>query len=171
MIGRPWCTSSGGVVTNGCARGYTQPSYTFQTDSRNGGMGIIDTHSEYSLYDVFDGSLGMSDQGRGFTEPEGSIDFYGFHILPANDNGTYIVQYDGHVGQIDRIEADDYDDVLELVDALMRHVFRAHNYDYRDDKEELVEWAGKIMVDEGDERAEERPDLYVEVPNRPNPDD
>jgi len=130
-------------------------------------MGFIDSHSDYSLYDVVDGSLGMEEQGRGFEEPAGSIDFYGFHILPANDDGTYIVQYDGHVGQIDRIDAADFDDVLELVDHLMSFVFRAHEYDYQGDKEELVEWAGKIMVDEGDDRAEERPDLYLEVPASP----
>jgi hypothetical protein len=119
------------------------------------------------LYDVVNGDLGMSDQGRGYAEPEGAIDFYGFHLLPQNDRGTYVVQYDGHAGRVGMIDSDDFDDVLELVDHLMDFVFEAHHYDYQDDKEELVEWAGKIMVDEGDERAEENPDLYLEVPDAP----
>ena len=130
-------------------------------------MGIIDPWSDHSLYDVLNGDLGMSDQGRGYAEPEGAIDFYGFHLLPQNDDGKYVVQYDGHAGRVDMIDAEDFDDVLELVDHLMDHVFEAHHYDYQDDKEELVKWAGKIMVDEGDERAEENPDLYLEVPERP----
>lgn len=124
-------------------------------------MGIIDTYSEYSLYDVLDGSLGFAN-GR----PEGSIDFYGFHIMPTSrQSNKYVVQYDGHAGAVDHINADEYGDVLELVDELMKHVFEAHHYDYQDDKEELVDWAGKIMVDEGDERAAKNPDLYMEVPH------
>jgi len=131
-------------------------------------MGIIDSHSEYSLYDVLDGTLTLEEQGRGYKEPNGSVDFYGFHIFPVNSEGRFNVQYDGHAGVVGTFNADDYDDVLELVDDLMDYVFEAHHYDYQDDKEELVAWAGKIMVDEGDDRAEERPDLYMEVPERPD---
>lgn len=125
-------------------------------------MGIIDSFSDHSLYDVLDGSLGFDDRGR----PAGSIDFYGFHIMPQNDEGEYVVQYDGHMGRIDRIDANDYDDVLELVDDLMTHVFEAHHYDYQDDKEELVEWAGRIMTDDA-QKAEENPGLYVYIPDDP----
>jgi hypothetical protein len=127
-------------------------------------MGYIDSHSEHSLYDVLDGSLGMSDQGRGYKEPEGAIDFYGFHVFPSNDDGRYTVQYDGHAGSVGTLTADDYDDVLELVDELMSYVFRMQRLRSSDGKEEIVKWAGKIMVDEGDDRAQERPDLYLEVP-------
>jgi hypothetical protein len=125
-------------------------------------MGYIDSHSDHSLYDVFDGSLGF-DGGR----PEGSIDFYGFHLMPSG-TGTYNVQYDGHAGRIDTVDPDDYDDILELVDDLMTHVFEAHHFDYQDDKEALVEWAGKIMTDDK-ERAEQNPELYIHVPrDRPS---
>lgn len=127
-------------------------------------MGIIDTHSEYSLYDILDGSLGMSEQGRGFKEPEGTVDFYGFHVFPTSDNGAYTVQYDGHVGAVDKLYADDYDDVLELVDDLMTHVFEVQHFDYQDDKEALVEYAGKIMTSD-EEKADAHPDLYTYIPD------
>jgi len=130
-------------------------------------MGIIDTHSKHSLYDVVNGDLGVAEQGRGFKEPEGSVDFYGFHIMPQNDDGEYIVQYDGHIGSIDRIDCNDFDDVLGLVDHLMTHVFEAHHHDYQDDKEGLVEWAGKIMTSDP-KRAEEEPELYTHIPDNPS---
>jgi hypothetical protein len=125
-------------------------------------MGIIDPHSEYGLYDILDGTLTLEDQGKGYKEPNGTVDFYGFHIFPSGED-TFTVQYDGHAGSVGSFHPDEFDDVLELVDHLMDYVFRAHNYEYTEDKEELVEWAGKIMVDEGDGRAQERPDLYMET--------
>jgi len=122
-------------------------------------MGIIDTHSDYSLYDIVNGDLGFDDMGRGFQEPEGSIDFYGVHVIPANDKGEYMLQYDGHVGKIDTIQADDYDDVLELVKDLLGYVYEIDELT----TPELVEYAGKIMTHD-EERAEEEPDLYQHVP-------
>jgi hypothetical protein len=128
-------------------------------------MGHIDSHSDHSLYDVLDGSLGF-DNGR----PEGSIDFYGFHLIPTG-TGTYVVQYDGHVGRVGTIDPDEYDEILELVDDLMEYVFKQHHFNYQDDKEELVEWAGEIMTDDK-ERAEQEPGLYIHVPkDRPSPAD
>jgi len=128
-------------------------------------MGIIDPHSEHSLYDILDGSLAFENN-----RPEGSVDFYGFHIMPTTPGGgTYNVQYDGHVGTVGTINSEDYDDVLELVDDLMTHVFRSHEYDYQDDKEALVEWAGKIMTSDKD-RAEENPDLYIDMSKEPVPE-
>lgn len=125
-------------------------------------MGIIDTHSEHSLYDILNGSLGF-DEGR----PEGTVEFYGFHITPAaGDGGRYNVQYDGHAGTVDTIESEDYDDILELVDDLQTHVFHAQQFDYADDKEELVEWAGPILTSDA-EKAEENPDEYIHVPDEP----
>jgi len=123
-------------------------------------MGIIDSHSEYSLYDIVNDNLGFADLGRGFPEPEGSIDFYGIHVFPANDSGEYVLQYDGHVGEIDIIDSDDYDDVLELVDELLMIVGEIDNLT----TPELVEYAGKIMTHDK-ERAEEEPDLYEYVPD------
>ena len=122
-------------------------------------MGIIDTHSEYSLYDVLDGSLGFDD-GR----PEGSVEFYGFHIMPRSRDGSYVVQYDGHVGQVGSVDPDEYDDVLELVDELMTFVFEAQCFDYQDDKEGLVEWAGPIMTHD-EEKADANPELYIHIPH------
>lgn len=119
-------------------------------------MGIIDSHSEYSLYDIVDGTLGFEDH-----QPAGSVEFYGFHILPVSQNkNEYIVQYDGHIGTIDTIRSEEYDDVLELVDDLMTHVFEAHHHDYQGTKKEFVEWAGKIMTD-NKQKAEENPELYI----------
>ena len=125
-------------------------------------MGIIDPWSDHSLYDVLDGSLGFEDH-----QPADAIDFYGFHITPASpDGGSYIVSYDGHVGTVMEFESDDYDDVLELVDDLMDKVFEAHHYDYQDDTEALVEWAGRIQTSDK-QRAEENPDTHIYVPENP----
>jgi len=126
-------------------------------------MGIIDSHSDSSLYDVLNGDLELPDDP--VNEGSGAVEFYGFFIQPqSGSGGTYHVQYDGHAGSVGTIHSEDYDDVLELVDDLMSFVFRAQEYDYQDDKESLVEWAGKIMT--GDEqRAKEDPDLYLHIPD------
>jgi len=120
-------------------------------------MGIIDTHSEYGLYDVVDGTLGIDDA----QQPEGAIDYYGLHIYPINDNGVYKANYDGHLGEIDRIDSDDYDDVLELVRVLADHFAAIQRR--TDDLEALVDYAGKIMTSDED-RAEEQPEIYEYVP-------
>lgn len=123
-------------------------------------MGIIDSHSEYSLYDVLNNDIGF-EHGR----PAGSVDFYGFHVMPVSpDSDRHVVQYDGHAGAVDHVHSSDYDDVLALVDDLMDHVFEAHHYDYQDDKAALVDWAGKIMTSDA-ERADQNPDLYMHVPD------
>ena len=122
-------------------------------------MGIIDSYSDHSLYDVLDGSLGFENN-----QPAGAIDFYGFHITPTSPNGgSYMVSYDGHAGTVDEFKSDDFDDVLELVDHLMSFVLRAGDFDHQDDREALVEWAGKIVTDDP-EKVEERPDLYMKLP-------
>jgi len=122
-------------------------------------MGIIDPHSEYSLYDIVNNDLGFADLGNGYEEPEGSVDFYGIHIFPANDNGEYNLQYDGHVGLIDTIDASDYDDVLELVDELISHVLEIQVRN----RKEIVDYAGKIMTNDK-EKAEAEPGIYQHVP-------
>ena len=128
-------------------------------------MGYIDRFSDNTLYDVLDGNLTM-DIVDGIPDGD-NFEFYGFHIVPQNaDGGVYDVQYDGHAGSVGKIHSDDYDDVLELVDDLMDYVFEVQHYDYQDDKEALVEWAGKIMT-RNKERAEERPDLYIHIPDEP----
>lgn len=127
-------------------------------------MGIICKHSDYSLYDVLNGELTLPEDPMDPDAESTTYDFYGFHLVPTSrEGGSYIVQYDGHAGEVGRIESDDYSDVLELVDDLMEYVFRAQNYRYQDDKEELVEWAGKIMTDK-EKKVGERPDLYLKVP-------
>lgn len=123
-------------------------------------MGIIDPHSEYSLYDVIDGTLGFEDN-----QPAGSVDFYGFHIGPvAPDGSKYQVAYEGHAGTVLEFSPEDYDDVLELVDDLVHLLIESHHYDYQDDREGLVEWAGPFVTHD-QERAQENPKEYVYVPD------
>lgn len=114
----------------------------------------IDSFSEHSLYDILEKDLEAPE--------DNGTEYYGFHIVPQR-GGRYIVQYDGHCGMVMQFENDDYDDVLELVADLNELVFEAHHYDYQDDKEALVEWAGKIMTDDK-EKAEANPELYQHIP-------
>lgn len=125
-------------------------------------MGYIDKFSDKTLYDVLDGNLTIKIEDG---IPNGDrYEFYGFHIVPQNaEGGVYDVQYDGHAGSVGKIHSDDYEDVLELVDDLMDHVFRVQEFHYQHDKEELVEWAGKIMTSDK-ERAEKEPSLYIHIP-------
>jgi len=120
----------------------------------------IDPHSEYSLYDVLENDYKPY-------EGDFHLEYHGFHIIPQG-NGTYHVQLDGHAGSVMSFHRSDYDDVLELVADLNDCVFEYVHYDYQDDKEELVEWAGKIMTGD-EERAEENSDLYLYVPDDPKP--
>lgn len=120
----------------------------------------IDTHSEYSLYDVLENDYEP-------WEDDFHFEYYGFHITPEG-NGRYNVNYDGHAGQVMRFHRDDYDDVLELVADLNDVLLRAQDFDYRDDKKGLVEWAGKIMTSD-EEKAEKNPELYIHVPINPTP--
>jgi hypothetical protein len=121
----------------------------------------IDPYSEYSLYDVVDGSMPMSTVENGEVIESPTIEYMGFHITPSSSD-TYIVQLDGHVGQVMQIDPVEYDDVLELVDDLNSLVVRSYELEYEDDKEALVEWAGPIMTHRTD-RAEDS-DLYIHVP-------
>ena len=115
----------------------------------------IDRHSEYSLYDILENDY----------DPMGDFHFeyYGFHIVPQG-NGQYHAQYDGHAGSVMSFHRNEYNDVLELVADLNRLLLRVHEYDYQDHKEELVEWAGKIMTCD-EEKVEKEPELYLSVPN------
>ena len=112
----------------------------------------IDTHSEYSLYDVLNNEI-----------PAGqSTEYMGFHIV-SQGTGTYHAQLDGHAGEVKTLNHEDYDDVLELVDDLNSLVVQHMEYDYQQDKDALVEWAGKIMTS-NKERAEENPEQYIHLP-------
>lgn len=124
-------------------------------------MGIIDNHSEYSLYDVVEGEIPEPSVESGEMVDGGSVEYMGFHVISVGD-GEFIVQLDGHVGSVKRFDADRYDDVLELVDDLNRLVIRRDAMEYQKDKEELVEWAGK-MVTSNKEKAEDS-DLYIYAP-------
>lgn len=102
----------------------------------------IDPHSEYSLYDLINNDV-----------PAGkSTEYEGFHLISTGSR--FMAQYDGHVGRIKTFDPDDYDDVLELVADLNRLVRRLNEYDYQDDRDGLVEWAGEIATSD-EERAEE----------------
>lgn len=120
--------------------------------------GPIDPYSPHSLYDIINNDIPDPQEGT-----HASVEYEGFHIMHQG-GGRFGVQLDGHAGQVDRFHADDYGDVLELVDDLNRHVTLRSEFHYQDDKEELVEWAGKIMTSDK-ERAENDPELYLFVPD------
>ena len=124
--------------------------------------GPIDPYSPYSLQDFVISNPPEPDYENGDMP---TIEYEGFHIMHLGD-GDCQVQYDGHAGIVKRYNTDGYNDVLELVSDLNRLVSRRNEYDYQDDKEGLVEWAGKIMTSDV-ERAEENPDLYIHIPDEP----
>lgn len=110
------------------------------------------------------GDVGLRDVLNKDLDPveDETPEFCGFFLQPVG-GGEYQVQYDGHAGRVMTFDRRNYDDVLMLIDDLLDCVFRAQEYDYQDNKEELVEWAGQIVTSDK-ERAEERPDLYVYIP-------
>lgn len=116
---------------------------------------------DLTLYDVFDESLPdpTTDEGPP------TICWRGLFIMHTG-SGRFQVQYDGHLDIIHRFHRDDYDDVLELVDDLVDLVVRYDSLfakDRYDGTDELIEWAGKIMVFD-EEKANENPDRFVHVP-------
>jgi len=113
---------------------------------------------EYTLHDVVADDVPMGN----------SVEYMGFFLL-SSGNGTYIVQRDGHLGEIDRLTADDYHDVLDLVHHMNSHVVRFQEFDYQDDHEGLIEWAGPRGTRDR-ERAENNDD-YVYVPDPGEVDD
>lgn len=119
--------------------------------------GPIDPYSPWDLYDVLEGNLPHPREN----EPS-STEFYGFHIKHQGSD-SFEVHYDGHLGCVLAFHADDYDDVLELVDDLVDLVIRQHEFEYQGDTDGLVEWAGK-MVTSDEERAAENPEHYILVP-------
>ena len=131
-----------------------------ETAERHGGP--IDPFSEYSLRDFVTGDLPEPDMGM---ESAAVFEYCGFHIIYLGDGKSQVL-YDGHAGIVKRFHADEYDDVLELVDDLNTLVLRRHEFDYQDDKEALVEWAGKIMTSDN-ERAESEPEHYIHIPDEP----
>jgi len=116
----------------------------------------IDPHSDVSLYDVLNTDLVPGE--------DPAFEYYGFFIQPLGD-GKYSVQYDGHVGSVHSFHRDDYDDVLELVADLNDCLIKLHHHDYQDDKDGLVEWAGKIWTEDR-ERYEENPEHYIYRPDQ-----
>lgn len=106
--------------------------------------------SEYDLHDVVANDVPMGH----------SVEYMGFFVMSAGPE-TFIVQYEGHLGEIDQFRADEYDDVLDLVDVLNSHVVRLHSL--RNDRDALVEWAGPIVTE--DEAKAEASDDYVYVPD------
>ena len=111
----------------------------------------IDPFSEYSLHNVVSGDI----------PPGESTEYMGFHIV-SQGNGRFHAQLDGHAGSVKTLDSDDYDDVLGVVDDLNGLVIRHHEYDYQDDKDELVEWAGRIMTRDAEKAAD---DNYLHIPD------
>lgn len=120
--------------------------------------GPIDPYSPYSLYDVVEGNVDSPMKGT-----HSSTEYMGFHIQHRG-KGRFHVQLDGHAGSVMELNSDDYDDVLELVDDLNGAAIRREEYDYQDDKEALVKWAGKIVTRDK-QKAEEHPALYMHIPD------
>lgn len=119
--------------------------------------GPIDPYSPYSLYDVLDGSL----------EPGASFEYEGVHVV-CQTEGYYHAQVDGHVGSVDDFHADEFDDVLELVDRLNGLVaewwMRSEEATYHDNEEALIEWAGKYVTRD-EAKASENPEKWIYVPD------
>jgi len=122
------------------------------------GSGPIDPHSEYSLHDVVAGTMPDPDDYGELVTDHPVTEFYGLHITHLGD-GQYQIVYDGHAGTVDRFTADDYGDVLELVDDLIGYML----FIQEESDEDVVDLAGK-MITTNAKRANEDPDLYLHVP-------
>lgn len=119
----------------------------------------IDPFSDYTLHDVIDESQPHKPMG------DFRFEYNGFHIVPRTGD-KYHVQLDGHAGSVFQFKASDYDDVLKLV-ADLNSLWVLHmEYQYQDDTEALVDWAGKIMTSH-EEKAEENPELYIYTGDAP----
>ena len=120
------------------------------TPERHGGP--IDPWSEFDLYDVIAGEI-----------PQGeATEYEGLHLYSQGD-GEFLVQPDGYAGSLATIQAEDFGDVLELVDELNGHLVEWHDLQEFGDLEERVERVGKLITSDP-EKAEEAPDLYLLVP-------
>lgn len=114
--------------------------------------GPIDSYTENTLYDFIGEDTHL--------EPgEDSFEFYGIHLVPQSET-RFIAQLDGHAGAVKQFDATEYGDVLELVDELMSVKILWNEYEYQDDREALVEWAGRIMTSDPNRD----PDLFLHVP-------
>lgn len=110
------------------------------------------TEQNNTLHDVVDDTM----------EIGGATEYCGLHIINAGQE--FIVQCEGHVGQVDSFSADEYDDVLDLVNHLNSlEMHWRELVEYGEDGE-LVDWAGR-MVTRSERMAEEQPEKYVQVPD------
>lgn len=112
-----------------------------------------------SLHDLVNGDV-----------PEGpeSLEYRGLFLHGADPEdewaeGNIYVQADGHAGIVTWLSSDDYDDVLELVEALNSLLLEWENHIEHGSNEQLVEFAGKKITHDPQE-AEENPELYCHVP-------
>ena len=119
----------------------------------------FDPWSEYSLRDFVGDDL---PEGNPMEGDIPTLEYHGFHLMHTG-NGRCQAQYDGHADTVMTWQGSDYDDVLDLVADLNQLIIRLNEFDYQDDKEGLVEWAGKIMTSDK-ERADADPELYIHVP-------
>jgi hypothetical protein len=109
------------------------------------GKNVI-SYGELSLRDVVNKDLDTADV----------CELWGIFIHPHGD-GEYGLQYDGHVGLVETIHNDDYDDVLELVEEIHRITVEIAEMD----REELVEYAGKIMTEDKAEAVNSPHHIYI----------
>jgi len=124
--------------------------------------GPFDSWSKYGLQDFIGEDIPEGNPEMGDLP---TLEYYGFHLMHTG-NGRVQVQYDGHAGTVMQFQSTDYDDVLELVADLNDLILKLNQFDYADDKEALVEWAGKIMTSDK-ERADAEPELYIHIPDDP----
>ncbi|WP_435552768.1 hypothetical protein [Natrinema sp. CGMCC1.2065] len=108
----------------------------------------IDPYSEYDLYDVINGDLPMGE----------TTEYEGLH-LTAGGNEVMVIP-DGHAGTVDEIDPADYDDVLELVADLNKHVRLWNELE----EDELLEWAGPLVTTDESKQDDDR---FVVVPDEP----
>lgn len=112
--------------------------------------GPIDPYSPHNLHDVLAGDIPVGE----------TTEFYGLHLIAANEDGGFTINPDGHIGSVDQFNADDYDGILELVDYL--HT-QWHDFWVESTEEEKIEKAGKLVTREK-ERAEEEPEKWMYIP-------
>jgi hypothetical protein len=121
----------------------------------------IDTFNDSTLYDVLEGNLEPPTIEDGRPVGGDGYEYMGIHIVPQTED-KYHLQLDGHAGILESFNPDDFETVIGLVDFLNSVHIRIVEL-RRQGTEELVDEAGKIIVDDYDDLSLDN-SLLVEAP-------
>ncbi len=128
-------------------------------------VNALDPSEGRSLHDLVAGNVGADSQQA--IEYAGLF-LHGYAYGQESDKewveGDIYVQADGHVGVVEWLSSEDYDDVLELVDDLNALVLEWENHIEHGSMDDLVEFAGPKQT--SDPKKAEGSDHYVHVPDR-----